>query len=400
MSKSCAKEQQQSHNEGSIRHAEKRRTSSCLFADRVARVSRLSYVERVPEAWRNENKQICLATFVAHFEPTNDTASVPIRDGGHLQVMALGVGTKYLSEDVISSEKSSGSSYGERIRDLHAEVLARRAFRRKLLLEMKMLSTGEGEGMNNDQDVDHKPCRYRPILRKQMIGENVSSNKANFALADGVTIHMYTSSTPCGNSSLKKFAKMAKEKYNTTLGPDEWLKDPHIEMPPHSIHLGSFSLLVKKGYSSKTDETSKLDLSHLPKKQRSWPAYVSDDWCPPGTSLPHFGKGSIHSCSDKICRWNNIGLQGSLLSSLLAQPLYMTSLTIGRKFTRTIAQRAVCCRAIDHGLKKITKRKRGSDDGEEKQEKIVLESGYKLNHPSVMGTGVYLDDSGKLKLMD
>ena len=483
---SKGKETQQIHKKGSVRHAEKRRIATCLFADRIARESIEAYNQCVPEEWRNENKQICLATFVAHFRPMSVQVSVP-KDGadantnnedgdgdgdgspcGHLQVMGLGVGTKYLSEDLIRDEQESGTGYGMRIRDLHAEVLARRAFRHKLSLEMRSLlfQREHNERAENDVNADAADAdaatkqTYRPILQfvpsENGDGDDFDgTHGGKFALVDGVTIHMYTSSTPCGNSSLKKFAKMAKEKYDASLGRDEWFMQPHSKNPAaaHSLHLGSFALLVKKDFSvqikdvnseqcdnnvddnndNDNDDNDNSDtaaprckitkfmngydmMSHIPRKQRMWPANQNDDWCPSGTSLPHLGKGSIHTCSDKICRWNCLGVQGSLLSSLLDTPIYITSMTVGRKFTRSIAQRALCCRAVEP-IKKQSKRKRGGGDvgvGVDKDANVNAgrerdgvkghdgncndcnqSSDFRLNHPSIMGTAVYLDDSGE-----
>ena len=38
------------------------------------------------------------------------------------------------------------------------------------------------------------------------------------------------------------------------------------------------------------------------------------------------------SCSDKIAAWNIVGVQGSLLATKLIEPIFIQSITIGRKF--------------------------------------------------------------------
>jgi hypothetical protein len=342
-----------------FRHAEKRRTATCLFADRVARISVEQYRRIIPESERPP--QTCLATIVAHDSLKN----------GKLTVIGLGVGTKFLSESTLRDEAQS-SEYGRRVRDCHAEVLARRAFRRQLTLEilqdLKSSSTG--------------------ALRPDGILER-STTSSSYRLRSGVTIHFYTSSAPCGNATLKKFAKMSKEKYREDLGPEEWPKDPHEPIHGSSIKLGQFALLIKKDSESSTvDET----LVPPPSNPKAWPAMISDDWTPPGTTIvgtKH--KGSIHTCSDKICRWNYLGLQGSLLASLFEGPLYPSSLTVGRKFTSCICRRAVCCR-MENGFS--TKKSKKTKQPIDEKNPPAPPWNYPQNHPTVMGTAVYMDESG------
>ena len=352
------------HALGAVRHAEKRRTGTCRFADRIGTISLDCFRKRIPASFRETQKQTCVAAIVAHF--TSD---------GHLQVQSLGVGTKFLPESILQQElgkeqrtevlvgmdgHSYLQGYGIRVRDCHAEVLARRAFRRQLYVDMQQSPQG------------------RCILEK--------CNDGQFRLKSDVTLHMYTSSAPCGNATIKKFATMKKEIFDPRLGPNEWPSEEHQAIQPHSLKLGQFALLLKK------DRNVTEIIKRKPLQPgKMWPSNESDDWCPPGTTIVWSNQGSIHTCSDKICRWNYLGLQGSLLTSLLESPVYMASLTVGRKFTSCICQRAVCCRAVEKA--KSRKEQVPTTDTEES-------TTYSLHHPAVMGTGMYMDDSGVLGMSD
>ncbi len=351
-----------------IRHAEKRRTATCVFADRVAQVSIAHYRQLVPPSERPT--QTCLATIVSHDR------------NGNLKVVGMGVGTKFLSESVLYEEGRS-HEYGRRLRDCHAEVLARRAFRRQLTLEMMTISSSpEIEFPTSDR-----------ILQQSTI---VGSTAIQYRLRSGITLHMYSSSSPCGNATLKKFSKMTKEHFRDDLGPDEWPKEPHEPIHGSSIQLGQFSLLLKKDGDAATTTCRNAGQTFDSKKSptvkgKMWPAMMSDDWAPPGTTIVGMThKGSIHTCSDKISRWNYLGLQGSLLSSLLEEPLYLSTMTVGRKFTSCICRRAICCRMEEwQGAKKP----RQLRDNEQSTTEELLWN-VRQNHPAILGTAVYMDETG------
>ncbi len=430
-----------------IRHAEKRRTSTCRFADRVAQLSVNHYKEVIPLEQRPP--QTCIATILAHYRDDNDDAredSCLVGDGknqGRLWILSMGVGTKFLPESSLRQEveNQNQEGYGSRVRDMHAEVLARRAFRRQLTLEI------QEDLRQRDEDERHQSDdKTMPILVRC---EN--SNTIQYKLRPGITLHMYTSSAPCGNATLKKFCKMSKEKFRDDLGPDEWPNGPHEPPLGHSLKLGEFSLLVKKNNPNMTKQSSKQDDETMsggdsnalsdgnkrkneekpsstasesnmdqdtdstkstkrtknqeegsssdipnplqppkPTKRRGkpWPSTLSDDWAPPGTTIVGFKhKGSLHTCSDKICRWNYLGLQGSLLAGLLEEPLYLSSLTVGRKLSGAVCRRAVCCR-LDTRCRqpRFSDKDSFPDYNDEQTQK------YRVNHPAVMGTSVYLSD--------
>ena len=83
-----------------VRLAEKRRSATCPFADRVAQVS-VDLFHQLPEEDRPE--KTCVATIVAHQD-------------GNLRVLGMGVGTKFLPETILKEETAS-ESYGLRVRE-------------------------------------------------------------------------------------------------------------------------------------------------------------------------------------------------------------------------------------------------------------------------------------------
>jgi len=121
--------------------------------------------------------------------------------GGNAEffVAALGVGTKFLSlaadrqRTEVAGEPAPHSMIavaaalecGDALRDLHAEVLARRAFMRFLHLDAARCLSGK---------------------RGVALGLKAGSTSC-LRVRDGVTFHFYSSSVPCGNACIRRRAK-------------------------------------------------------------------------------------------------------------------------------------------------------------------------------------------------
>lgn len=79
-----------------------------------------------------------------------------------------------------------------------------------------------------------------------------------------------------------------------------------------------------------------------------------------------------------MAKWNAVGVQGALLSAFL-EALYITSITVGRKFSEPHCARALCCRLQDFNP--------GRDA------RLAGLAQFATHHPCMLGTGVKLDES-------
>ena len=385
-----------------IRHAEKRRKSSGRFADRIAQLSLERYHQVVP----HPEGITCLSTLVAQDTSTNQ-----------LLVVALGVGTKFLTEETLQTEEQEATTtttavvYGGRVRDLHAEVLCRRAFRRTLTNEIRQdmleIERTESSVMVGEIQTESSKPTFRLLERVETpaskeeseITDSTMTTKTkttvrgprHWRLRSNLTLHAYSSSAPCGNAVLKKFADLRDNiQFRQDLSHQEWPTDhPHPIQLGHSIAQGQFALLVKHDRSRQTTETTAACVRTndprrqglLSSKQWNWPANQSTDWCPSGTTTVWSQQGSLHTCSDKLCRWNCLGWQGSLLFQFVPDPLYISTLTVGRKLSLAPCRRAVCCRACPSNAVLSW-----------------LPAPYRVQHPSILANAVYMDETAAVSV--
>ncbi|XP_037612935.1 double-stranded RNA-specific editase B2 [Sebastes umbrosus] len=185
----------------------------------------------------------------------------------HAQVVALSTGTKCINGEYLSDQ-------GQVVNDCHAEVTARRALLRFLYSQLELFLSKRPEDWEESIFVRHKECGYR--------------------LRDNVHFHMYISTSPCGDGRLNS--------------PYEITSDLHSSRHLLRKHRSHLRTKIESGEGT------------VPVRCRgpiqTWDGVLQ------GEQL------ITMSCTDKITRWNILGLQGALLSHFV-EPVYLHSVTVG-----------------------------------------------------------------------
>ncbi|XP_069508158.1 double-stranded RNA-specific adenosine deaminase isoform X2 [Ambystoma mexicanum] len=228
-------------------------------------------------------------------------------------VISIGTGNRCVKGEELSLN-------GETVNDCHAEVIARRGFIRYLYSEL---------------------LKYDENSPDASIFELGESGKLK--IKDPVTFHLYVSTAPCGDGAL--FDKSCSD-------PPACEGDTSHHPLFENAKQGKLRTKVENGEGTIPVESS--------------------DIIPTWDGIQHGERLRTMSCSDKILRWNVLGLQGAILSHFI-DPVYLGSITLGYLYSQGHLTRAVCCRMSKNG------------DAFEQG----LPAPFILNHPVVGRVSVY-----------
>ena len=296
-----------------------------------------------------------LAAFVLSYSSPCSTATVQAQQtpppGRVYTVISLATGLRCLPY-------ASLPLNGDVLHDQHAEVLARRGARHWLLTRVHHEAR---------LDPSHHTRIFEPI---PVHGARASPR---WSLRQGVKLHLYVSTLPCGDASNKllEFQRAAQDQRaakRDALTPDQLLALHTTPTTPDtgyaSRHQGEVAdqaaTDVVRGRASSSHHQQHA--THGMGSLRTKPGRPDS---PPSICM---------SCSDKLSLWNapGVGMQGSLLSALLA-PVYIDSITISDHPTRHIfpafplaaADAGQCCtqrqelkRILAHDCKRALQRAR------------------------------------------
>uniref|UniRef100_A0AAR2KGS7 Adenosine deaminase RNA specific n=1 Tax=Pygocentrus nattereri TaxID=42514 RepID=A0AAR2KGS7_PYGNA len=226
-------------------------------------------------------------------------------------VVSLGTGNRCVKGEELSLK-------GDTVNDCHAEIISRRGFIRFLYSEL---------------------MKHWDSPAEDSIFEVAEDNKLK--IKPDITFHLYISTAPCGDGAL--FDKSCSEAAEVT-------GSTHMPLFENAKQ-GKLRTKVENGEGTIPVESSAI--------------------VPTWDGIQHGERLRTMSCSDKILRWNILGLQGALLSHFV-HPVYLSSITLGYLYSHGHLTRAVCCRL--------------ARDGEFSKS---LPPNFTLNHPEVGRVSVY-----------
>ncbi|XP_078085092.1 double-stranded RNA-specific editase 1-like isoform X1 [Mustelus asterias] len=195
------------------------------------------------------------------------------------QVICVATGTKCINGEYMSDR-------GLALNDCHAEIVARRSLIRFLYSQMEYHLSNKTE--------DH----HKSIF--------VKCEGGGFKLKENVQFHLYISTSPCGDARI--------------FSPHEAAVEDQGDKHPNRKARGQLRTKIESGEGTIPVRSSSTI--------QTWDGVLQGE------------RLLTMSCSDKIARWNVLGIQGALLSHFV-EPIYFASIILGSLYHADHLSRAV-----------------------------------------------------------
>lgn len=221
-------------------------------------------------------------------------------------------------------------------------MLARRGFLRYLYEQIELIDEGKSD-----------------IFSRDALG------KIN--LRDGVSFHLFTSRTPCGDACIfpQKYtsreepsgiftSESTKRRHSSGIDLSNARNEECKKRRLDSFGESSQSLYIDshtkvRMFDNSEDDIHRTGAKCLPNATEQDPKLPGTKYHIVGAVRTKPGRGdrtSSVSCSDKILRWNYVGIQGALLAFLI-EPIFLSSVIIScdeKSYSRDAMYRAVVYR--------------------------------------------------------
>ncbi|KAI4891629.1 hypothetical protein NFI96_025966 [Prochilodus magdalenae] len=258
------------------------------------------------------------------------TTGTDVKDA---QVICISTGTKCINGEYMSDR-------GLALNDCHAEIITRRSLIRYLYSQLEYF-------LSNDPD-DHA----RSIFRR--------CEPCGYQLKEGVQFHLYISTSPCGDARIFSPHEAAVEdQYGLcetpgglsaeTVGLASPLRNPRRHRRGGHLSLYGADKEELAGGDQGDRHPNRKARGQLRTKIESGEGTIpvrTSNTIQTWDGVLQGERLLTMSCSDKIARWNVVGVQGSLMS-YFSGPIYFSSIILGSLYHADHLSRAMYQRIAD-----------------------------------------------------